>query len=103
VISSDGGRPLKTFPVAQFGYWYRPPLWTPDGQALVFSANNKHIGNLWRQDLEGGTPRQITFFNTDLIYNYAYSRDGAELYISRGSMQTNTVAIKNLFETVERK
>lgn len=52
--------------------WYGDPQWTPDGQALVVHANrtkdresvrfsiNKNY-DLWRLDLAGGEPKQLTF------------------------------------------
>lgn len=95
VISIDGGKPLKTFPVAQFGWWYRPARWSPDGQGLVFRRDEKGVGNLWRQSVAGGEPSRITNFNSDLIYNYIFSRDGNHLFISRGQLHVNTVLIKN--------
>lgn len=95
VVSIDGGKPLKTFPVAQFGWWYRPALWSPNGEALIFRRDEKGVGNLWRQSVAGGEPSKITNFNSDLIYNYTFSRDGSRLFVSRGPLHVNTVLIKN--------
>lgn len=95
VISVDGGKPLKTFPVAQFGWYYRSARWQPDGKALIFRKEEKNAGNLWRQPLSGGAPEQLTRFNSDLISNFAVSRDGNTILISRGQRQVNTVLIAN--------
>ena len=95
VISAEGGERLKTFPVVPFGWYYRAPRWTPGGDALVFYNTINLIGNLWKQNLAGGAPIQMTDFKSEIIFNHAYTRDGKRLVISRGRRVTDVVAIKN--------
>lgn len=95
VISSNGGAPLKTFSVLQFAWIHRPVRWTPDGNALVFYKNEKLVGNLWRQNLSGGEPAQITDFKSEVILNHGFSRDGKRLIIARGKFGSDIVMIKN--------
>ncbi|MGB7068147.1 MAG: winged helix-turn-helix domain-containing protein [Pyrinomonadaceae bacterium] len=95
IISAAGGEPQKTFAVIPFGYSYQSPRWTRDGQALIYAKQKKQIGNLWKQPVAGGDPAQLTNFNTDVITNYDYSRDGSRLFVSRGQRHVNIVLITN--------
>ncbi|MGI8641848.1 MAG: TolB family protein, partial [Pyrinomonadaceae bacterium] len=95
IISAAGGEPQKTFAVIPFGHFYQSPRWTPDGQALIYAKQEKQIGNLWKQPVAGGEPAQLTNFNTDVITNYAYSRDGSRIFVSRGQLHLNIVLVKN--------
>lgn len=95
VIPAEGGAPLKTFEIIPFGFYYRPARWTPDGSALVFKKTSKQIGNLWRQNLSGGEPKQISDFKSEIIFNHAFTRDGRRLLVSRGKFAVNTVMLKN--------
>jgi len=95
IISAAGGEPQKTFEVIPFGHFYQSPRWTPDGQALIYAKQEKQIGNLWKQLVAGGEPAQLTNFNTDVITNYAYSRDGNRIFVSRGQIHLNIVLVKN--------
>ncbi|HLM01024.1 MAG TPA: winged helix-turn-helix domain-containing protein [Pyrinomonadaceae bacterium] len=95
VLAVEGGAPVKSFEVIPFGFYYRPARWTPDGSALVFKRTDKQIGNLWRQNLAGGEPKQISDFKSEVILNHVFSRDGKKLLVSRGKFAANTVLLKN--------
>lgn len=88
VINSAGGPPIKTFdrPLTSGGGHegglsplYRGFHWLPDGQSLVYINTLSGVSNLWRQPLDGSRQLQITNFKSDLIYNFAYTRDGHTL------------------------
>lgn len=95
IISIESGAVLKSFEVLPFDYYYRVPRWTPDGQAIIFMKNEKQVGNLWKQDLRGGDPIQVTDFQSQLLYNYVFSRDGKWLLLCRGETKVNIVMLKN--------
>lgn len=95
VISADGGKPLKTFDVIPFSWNYNPARWTPDSTALVFAKNEKKIGNLWKQNLAGSASVQFTDFNSEIIFNHTFSRDGKKIILSRGGINVNAVMLKN--------
>ncbi len=95
VIPITGGAPVKTFEVIPFGFYYRQPRWSPDGSSLVFKKTDKQIGNLWRQNLSGGAPQKISDFKSEAIFNHAFSRDGSQLFVSRGKVAYNSVMLKN--------
>ncbi len=103
VVKFDGGGPVKTFdlPVTSGtslfeSLSYRGFHWSPDGQALIYINTLSGVSNLWRQPLGGSTARQITNFKSDLIYNFAYSRDGHALALARGSHTRDAVLINDV-------
>jgi len=51
------------------------------------------VANLWRQPLPSGTPTQLTEFTSDTIYSFAWSRDGKQLALARGSTSTDVVLL----------
>ncbi|CAN5610703.1 hypothetical protein BH20ACI4_BH20ACI4_05930 [soil metagenome] len=95
VIETESGKIVKTFEIIPFGFYYRPPIWSLDGQSIIFKKTEKQIGNLWRQNLSGGEPKQITNFKSDVIFNHSISRDGKKIILSRGKFTTNIVMLKN--------
>ena len=95
VPSDTGGEPVKTFPVAQFAWYYRPVRWTPDSKDLLFIRSVKQAYNLWKQSLSGGEPKAYTDFKSDIIFNYVFARDGKSVIASRGKRSTNLALIKN--------
>jgi serine/threonine protein kinase len=106
VIAFDGGAPVRTFdlPVSSgtslyesgFTLLYRGFHWSPDGRALVYINTLGGVSNLWSQPLDGGAPKQITDFKSDLILNFAYSRDGRQLALARGNQSRDVVMISEV-------
>ena len=97
IIPVEGGPPVKIFdqpetPGALNGGW-----WTSDARALVYQGQQSGIpfDNIWRQPIDGGKPQQITNFTSDEIYNFALSRDGKQIALSRGLSATDVVLIKD--------
>jgi Tol biopolymer transport system component/DNA-binding winged helix-turn-helix (wHTH) protein len=95
VIPSQGGAPVKLFKVIPFAYSYAACRWAPDGRALVYNVRERRANNLWEQPLAGGTPRRLTTFKNDHIFNFAYARDGKRMIVSRGQYIVNVVSIKH--------
>jgi len=95
IIALEGGTLIKTFDVIPFAWNYHPVRWTPDGRAVVFHKAEDQVTNLWKQAVDGGEPVRLTDFKTDLIFTYAYSRDGRQLLLSRGKRNVTSVLIKN--------
>lgn len=91
LITFEGGQRTKIFDLPQ-------PLeqtvhWTPDGHALTYIDMRDGISNIWAYPLDGGAPQQLTNFRTDQIFNYAWSRDGKQLAMARGSIASDVVLI----------
>jgi eukaryotic-like serine/threonine-protein kinase len=94
LISIEGGTPLKTFDIPVLASDLR---WTPDGRALVYLGRGAFAGvaSIWRQSLDGTAPIAIVEFKPDSIYAFAYSRDGRQLALSRGSLTRDAVLISD--------
>jgi Tol biopolymer transport system component len=92
IVPFAGGQPAKVFPLRGTS----EPLvhWTPDGRAIAFRTNVNGVGNIWEQPVEGGPPKPVTHFTSDIIFFFDWSRDG-RLALSRGTEPTDAVLIKN--------
>jgi len=91
VMSIDGGPPVKSFPDTGWGSL----RWSPDGRTIDYVDYRKGVGNIWAQPIAGGPPKQITHFNSGLIFDLAWSKNG-DLALSRGTWTNDAVLIKNL-------
>jgi len=103
VIEFGSGAAVRTFdlPVTSQSslyesLFYRGFHWSTNGRAIVYINTLGGVSNLWSQPLDGGTPKQITDFKSDLIYNFAYSRDGRQLALARGSHTRDAVLISEV-------
>jgi len=103
VIEFVNGATVRTFdlPVTSQSslyesLFYRGFHWSPDGRAIVYLNTLGGVSNLWSQPLDGGKAKQITDFKSDLIYNFAYSRDGRQLALARGSHTRDAVLISEV-------
>ncbi|HJS57297.1 MAG TPA: protein kinase [Vicinamibacteria bacterium] len=98
LVSADGGDVLKTFdarlevnPLSN----NQKVQWTPDGRGIHFIAIAGGVSNIWRQPMGGGAPVQVTRFETGRIFNFQYSPDGSQMAVSRGTLNSDVVLIKN--------
>ena len=102
VISSDGGAPMKVFDFPQIwgtigpGFFSQEIRWTIDGRALNYIDTKDGVSNIWAQPIDGGPKRQLTNFKSDMIFNYAWSRDGKKLALARGSKTSDVVLIRDM-------
>ena len=92
VFPSEGGPPIKVLggPAAP-----GQQRWAPDGKALDFIRANEGVYNLWRQPIDGSPARQLTHFKDQRVFSFAWSRDGKQLALSRGNVNTDVVLISN--------
>ncbi len=90
VVPLEGGKPVK---VAHLNGTRLQ--WTPDSKSIVYIDVKNGISNLWSQPLKGGLPRQITNFTSGLIFDFAISRDGKQLILARGSVDSDVIMINN--------
>ncbi len=65
------------------------PMFSPDGKSIVYVVREKGVDNLWEQSLDGKSRKQLTAFPKDLIFRYAYSKDGKQIAIERGSIESD--------------
>jgi Tol biopolymer transport system component len=67
--------------------------WSADGKSLFLVVTQDGVSNLWRQPVEGGAPKQVTDFKSQLIFSFDWSRDGRQLVCARGSIKSDAVLI----------
>jgi Tol biopolymer transport system component/DNA-binding winged helix-turn-helix (wHTH) protein len=95
VVPFEGGQPWKTIYYTAANAGFNALRWTPDGQALVYIDTRKSVSNLWAQPLTGGPPKQLTDFKSELIFDFAWSRDWKQLALARGTVTSDVVLIRN--------
>jgi serine/threonine protein kinase len=100
VIPFAGGPPISSFdfPEREDNPGGGNPgiiQWTVDGRAIAFVRDVKGQSNIWTLPLDGGAPKQLTHYKDLGIRNFAWSRDGKKLALSRGSATRDVVLIKN--------
>ena len=69
--------------------------WTPDGRALTFVDTVNGVSNIWSLPLDGGALKQLTDFKTDQIFWFDVSRDGKQLALSRGTVTSDVILIRD--------
>jgi TolB protein len=74
-----------------------PIAWTPDGKGFVYILLRGQNSNLWMQPLAGGEPRQVTTLTAanDYVTSFAYSPDGKQLGVLRGTENLDVVLFSN--------
>jgi Tol biopolymer transport system component len=92
VVPFGGGSPVYRFDLPMGAEGIR---WAPDGKALDYSLTRAGASNIWRQALAGGPPKQITNFKSELIFDFAWSRDGKQLALARGATSSDVILISN--------
>ena len=70
----------------------RLSTWGPDSRSLVASDVRNGTPNLWEYPLfRDAPPKQLTHFDSGLIFNQRFSPDGKLLAISKGSITSDAV------------
>ena len=95
IIPTDGSVPAKLIAQPSHVNIATSLSWTPDGRAVLAKSDQGGVGNLWSFPIDGGTPKQVTTFTSNQISNFAMSRDGKRLAISRGYSNLDVVLIKD--------
>jgi serine/threonine protein kinase len=93
VIPISGGPPAKQFDRPNYRWAYA--RWTPDGKGISFIGAPAIPSNIWIQPVDGGEPRKLTNFTSDMIFRHAWSRDGKTLAIVHGRPSTDVVLMKD--------
>jgi serine/threonine protein kinase/Tol biopolymer transport system component len=95
VAPIEGGEEVRLLAVPKDANW-NMLSWSPDGQALDFTAVRAGAGNVWRLPLTGGSPKQLTNWTDDNVGSFAWSRDGKQLAVVRASVTTDLLLMQNL-------
>ena len=95
VIAFDGGATLQQFDWPGSASLFTGPRWMPGGDAIDYVLTHNGVSNIWRQNLAGGAPKQITNFESGQIFDFDWSRDGRQLALTRGSESSDVIMISN--------
>lgn len=68
--------------------------WTPDGKNISFVNDENGFANIWLLPLNGEKPRRVTSFNDNLIFSFAWSRDGKQLAVTRGTLTSDAILFR---------
>jgi len=55
----------------------------------------KGVDNLWSEALDGSKRKPLTWFEKDLIFRYAFSPDGKQIAMERGSIETDAFILRD--------
>jgi serine/threonine protein kinase/Tol biopolymer transport system component len=69
--------------------------WSPDGQAIDCPVTRGGIGNVWRQSVSGGEPKQLTNFTSLDMTSFSWAPDGKTLFTVRGSRTSDIILLRN--------
>ena len=89
IYSVEGGEPHKILDIHTV--YIR---WTPDGRALAY-LDDKNLSNISIQTIDGGSTKQLTDFKPGRVFSFAWSPDGKQLAIARGSVNKDVILISN--------
>jgi Tol biopolymer transport system component len=89
----DGGDLLKEVPIPGPPVTYLQPQWTADGKAVVITAEESKVANLFLQPLDGSPMKKLTNFTSDIIFDFDISTDGTRIAMVRGRWNYDTVLL----------
>jgi Tol biopolymer transport system component len=93
IMPATGGEPTRIFDFAVPGAGSLLQF-TPDGSALTYAADQAGVAQVWSQPLDGGSPKQLTEFHSEGIFAFAWTKDGKQLVLSRGVVNSDAVLME---------
>jgi len=93
IIPVQGGLPVKLLPIPA-GQFQRVQ-WISNGRALTYIDMAKGVSNIKSYNLDDGSTKQLTSFQDDQIFAYAWSPDNKQLACQRGAEINNVITIGN--------
>ncbi len=94
IVPFTGGEPLKNLEVStslrDVGLG-----WTADSRSLVYADTRDSADNIWSLPIEGGAARQLTRFDSGLIFAFQVSRDGKQIALSRGTQTDDVILLRD--------
>ena len=95
VMPFAGGPPELTYTIPQDIVPLPFVRWSPEGQALTYTAHRDGISNIWAQPLTGGPAKQLTDFKSEGRLRFDWSHDGKQLALSRHIWTSDLVLLRN--------
>ncbi len=98
VIPFAGGEPIKTLEVS-VGSRDVGLGWTADSRAIVYAdargSGDSSADNIWSFPIDNSPAKQLTNFNSGLIFAFQVSRDGKQIALSRGTQTDDVILLKD--------
>ena len=94
IFSLEHNSPLKVLNLPSSAR-PRRMRWSADGRAITYIDERNGVCNIWSQPLADGPPKQLTSFNSDQIWAFAWSLDGKHLACVRGPLTNDVVLINS--------
>ena len=94
VLPFAGGAPIKTMEVS--GTFREVGLgWSGDSRSVMYADARDNADNIWGMPIDGGPAKQLTQFNTGLIFAFQVSLDGKQIAISRGTQTDDVILVRD--------
>ena len=95
VAALQGGPPIAILELPDDAQISGRMRWTPDSKSLTYIVTHNDVSNIWSQPIDGGPARQLTQFKADWIQVFAWSRDGKQLAVVRGTTPSDLMLVTN--------
>jgi len=92
-LTLDGSAPITYLDSGPSFTAIREGRWIPGGLTLAFVDSRSGFPNLWTYSMDGKAPSQLTHFSNGNIFSFAWSPDGSELALSRGTVTSDVVLL----------
>ncbi len=69
--------------------------WAPSGSGIQYLLTRDGATNIWEQPIARGAAHQVTHFPNGRIWDFAWSRDGKQIYLAKGSESNDVILISN--------
>ncbi len=94
VMPFAGGQPIKTLDVS-VGYRDVGLGWTSDSRSIVYADARENADNLWSFPIDGGPSKQLTNFNSGLVFAFQVLKDGKRIVLSRGTQTDDVILLRD--------
>jgi Tol biopolymer transport system component len=91
VIPVQGGLPVKLLPIPVM--LFQRIQWISNGHALSYIDIANGVSNIWSYNLDDGSKQQLTNFQADQIFAYAWSPDNKQLACERGAEVNDVITV----------
>jgi Tol biopolymer transport system component len=91
IFPAQGGQALYHFDVPK--QEWQMVRWLGNNHQMSYVKNHEGYSNIWSYDLHTGVRKQLTNFNSDQIYAYAWSPDYKQLACQRGTRVSDITII----------
>ncbi len=88
IAGVNGGEPLHTFEYPEAS---EVVYWSPDGKGIQYLTATSGASNVWEIPIAIGPPHQVTDFTSGRIFDFAWSRDGKTLFLTKGEVTQDVV------------